>query len=248
VHASADSRRAGPELVLQFVFRPLSNLVVPPLARLGVDPVLVVLANAAAGLVAAIALARGELVAAAVLIQLKTLLDNCDGQLARASGRVTLLGRYLDTEADLLVVAALFAALGHVTGQLLLAVLAFAALVLVLAVDFNATELFREAHGTARPLAPATGGAFETLLAKIYELVLGPLDRATRRLWEGVDVDRFTVTALANMGLSTQLAVLGICLVLDLPEAYLWIALCGLLAVLGLRLRAEVRARRLRAA
>ena len=52
-----------------------------------------------------------------VLLQLKTVLDNADGQLARASGRVTLTGRYLDTEADLVVNAALFAALGYVTGQ-----------------------------------------------------------------------------------------------------------------------------------
>ena len=39
VHESRDSRRAGPELVLQYVFRPLSNLVVPVLQRTRVDPV-----------------------------------------------------------------------------------------------------------------------------------------------------------------------------------------------------------------
>jgi phosphatidylglycerophosphate synthase len=248
VHESADARRAGPELVLRYVFRPLSNLVVPALARLGINPVGVVIANAVAGLVAAVVLARGELIAAAVLIQIKTLLDNCDGQLARFSGRVTLVGRYLDTEADLLVLAALLAAVGHVTGQLVLAVLAYVALALVLAVDFNVTELYRKAHRAARPLPPAMGGALETLLAKVYELVFSPLDRVTRRLWDGVDVDRLTVTVLANMGLSTQLAVLGLCLVLDAPEAYLWIALAGLLVVVVLRLRAERRARRLRAA
>ena len=57
-------------------------------------------------------LARGELVLAAVLFQVKTLLDNADGPLARVTGRVTLVGRYLDTLADLVVNAALFAALG----------------------------------------------------------------------------------------------------------------------------------------
>ena len=91
------------------------------LARPGIPAPAVVLANALTGLVAALALARGELVAAAVLLQLKTLLDNTDGQLARLTGRVTLIGRYLDTEADLVVNAALFVALGHATGAPLLA-------------------------------------------------------------------------------------------------------------------------------
>ena len=66
---------------------------------------------------AALVLYRGHLVAAALLLQLKTLLDNADGALARATGQVTLTGRYLDTIADLVVNAAVFAALGHVTGQ-----------------------------------------------------------------------------------------------------------------------------------
>ena len=109
------------------------------------------LANAATGLVAAAALARGELVLAAALLQAKTLLDNCDGQLARATGRVTLSGRYLDTIADLVVNACVFAALGHVTDRPLLALAAFVALTLLLAVDFNVTELYREARGTPTP-------------------------------------------------------------------------------------------------
>ncbi len=154
----AESRRAGRELVLDLVFRPLSDALVPALVRLGVSPPAVVLANAAVGLVAALALARGELLAAAVLLQLKTVLDNSDGQLARVSGRVTLTGRYLDTEADLVVNAAIFAALGYVTGQVPLAVAAFVALTIVLAVDFNVTELYREARGIEQPPPLATGG------------------------------------------------------------------------------------------
>ena len=85
----------------------------PLLARIGVAPPVVVVANAATGLFAALAIVRGELLVAALLLQLKTLLDNSDGQLARVTGRVTLAGRYLDTEADLVVNVALFAALAH---------------------------------------------------------------------------------------------------------------------------------------
>ena len=102
-------------------------------------------------------LAREELVLAALLLQVKTLLDNADGALARATGRVTLVGRYLDTLADLVVNAAVFAALAVVTGEPLLALAAFVALTLVLAVDYNATELYREARGE-QPTSPARDG------------------------------------------------------------------------------------------
>ena len=40
------------------------------------------------------------------------MLDNADGQLARLSGRITAFGRYLDSELDLFVNAALFAGVG----------------------------------------------------------------------------------------------------------------------------------------
>jgi phosphatidylglycerophosphate synthase len=233
----AESRRAGRELALDLVFRPLSNAIVPLLVRLRVAPAAVVLANAAAGLVAALAIVRGELVAGAVLLQLKTLLDNSDGELARVSGRVTLTGRYLDTEADLVVNAAIFAALGYATGEAVLAAAAFVALTIVLAIDFNVTELHREARGIQPSPPLATGTRAERALERIYELVFGPLDRGVRRLWRGAEVDRVATTILANLGLSTQLLVLGICLVLGVPEAYLWIVLASLVPVAALAAR-----------
>jgi archaetidylinositol phosphate synthase len=244
----AAERRAGREVLLESVFRPLSNLFVPLLQRAKVPPPAVVVANAAVGLVAALALARGELIAAAVLVQVKTLLDNMDGQLARAAGQVTLAGRYLDTLADLLVNAAIFAALGYVTGQPLLAVVSFVALTFVLAVDFNVTELYREANEIPSGQPPATGGNVERTFASLYAALFAPLDRAVRsvadRRFQGqARYDRFTVTFLANLGLTTQLAVLGLCLVLGAPSAYPWFALACLVSLVPLQLRAERQAR-----
>lgn len=244
----SEPRRAGRELLLEGVFRPGANVFVPLLVRARVPPPVVVLANAAIGLVGALALARGQYVAAAVLVQLKTLLDNMDGQLARASGQVTLAGRYLDTLADLVVNAALFVALGYVTGQAVAAAVAFVALTLVLAVDYNVTELYREAHGAPTPSPAATGGRVARVLGLVYEAVLGPLDRSVRaiaaRRFGGVAAyDRSTVTILANLGLTTQLVVLGVCLVLGAPVAYLWFAIACFLALVPLQLRAERRAR-----
>lgn len=244
--AASEPRRAGRELLLEGVFRPAANVFVPPLRRLAVPPPAVVLANAAAGLVAALLLAGGELIAAALVLQLKTLLDNLDGQLARATGQVTLTGRYLDTLADLVVNAALFAALARVTGRPVLALAGFLGLTLVLAFDFNATELFRGAHGIATTAPRASGGRVEKTLASTYAVVLAPLDRAARalvarRLPPGRTYDALTVTVLANMGLTTQLAVLGLCLLLGAPAAYFWFVLACCAALLPLQLRAERR-------
>lgn len=250
----------GRELVLEWFFQPLSGLLVPALARLRVPPPVVVLANAAAGLLAALAIAGDELVAGALILQVKTLLDNCDGRLARATGRVTLAGRYLDTLADLVVNAALFLALAYVTGAPLLALGAFGGLALVLAVDFNVTELAREAHGVAAPSPRPTGSTAERLLGSAYTAVFAPQDRvvraiSSRRLESSVGPDAsaevrrayfdpLTLAALANLGLTTQLAVLGVCLVLGVPTLYLWLVLASLVALAPLQLRREHLARR----
>lgn len=249
--------RPARELVIEAFFGPLADLVVRVLLPLRVPPPAVVLANVAAGLLAAVALARGELVLAALLLQLKTVLDNADGQLARAMGRVSLVGRYLDTEADLVVNAALFAALGMATGMPWLALAAFCALTFVLSASFNVAELHRDVHGETTERSQASGSRVERALGLVYWAVFAPQDRAMRsfssrrleRLLAGerdlersaavtlAYYDRFTVAALANLGLSTQLVVLGLCLVLGEPAAYLWFGLaCGLmLPVLQLR-------------
>jgi hypothetical protein len=75
------------------------------------------------------------------------------------------------------------------------------------------------------------------VLETSYDLVYGPLDRGIRRLWGRAEIDRLTTTILANLGLSTQLVVLGACLVAGVPEAYLWLVLAGLLAVVVLAAR-----------
>src|SRR5205085_4527063 len=134
--ASALSRsrkaRAGKDVVCELVFRPLAHLVVLALLPLRVPPPVVAGAAGATGVAAAVELARGQLIAAALLVQLKTVLDNADGQLARLSGRVTVFGRYLDSELDLIVNAALFAAVGSATGRWLPAAAGFVALTSVL--------------------------------------------------------------------------------------------------------------------
>ena len=260
----AEKDRPARELAVAWVFGPLARLVVPVLLRLRMPPPAVVLAHATVGLAAALLLARGELLGAAVLLQVKTLLDNADGLLARASGRVTLLGRYLDTELDLLVNVAVFAALGAVTGEPWLALAAFLAATALLSLDFNLSELHREAQGRATVHPAPTGGRVERVLTAVYAVVFAPQDRLLRALsgrrleralggeadpGRGLRAtlayhDRLTLAFLANTGLSTQLAVLGICLAAGAPALFLWLALACLLPLPLLQLRRERLARR----
>jgi phosphatidylglycerophosphate synthase len=255
LRGSRKQRAAPSELLCEYVFRPLAHLVVLVLLPLRVPPPAVVLGSAATGLAAAVELAREQWLTAALLLQLKTVLDNADGQLARAAGKESVLGRYLDSESDLLIDMALFAALGHVTGKWWLALVSFLVLTLVLSVDFNLERLYRREHGDPREARPAATG-LAAFFGRIYDAVYAPQDRLVegfvewrlRRLGAGPEGrlayhDRATLAVLANFGLSTQLAVLGICLAVQAPEAYLWIAIgCGV-ALIPLQLRRERRVR-----
>jgi phosphatidylglycerophosphate synthase len=245
--------RHGRELLCEYVFRPVAQVVANVLAPLRVPPPAVVLANFATALVAAWVLAEGHLVGAAVLLQAKTVLDNADGQLARMTDRTSVLGRYLDSECDLVSDAAICAALGYVT-EWWLGLLAFACLTFVLSVNYNAERLYRREHGEPAEAMPHACGRAR-LLERFYAIVYAPQDRLVehyaawrlrgaspkeRRAWH----DRATVSAVANFGLSTQLFVLGVCLVAGSPAAYAWIAAGSVLALIPLALRRERLRRR----
>lgn len=254
------SRKPTParEVLCDYVYRPLAHVVVLLLLPLRVAPPVVVLAATATGLGAASAIATGHFVLAALVLQAKTVLDNADGQLARASGRVSILGRYLDSESDLVVNAALFAALAYSTGEYRLAAISFVVVTLVLSVDFNLTLLYRRERGEDVEPMP-DGDGFARLLARIYRVVYAPHDRLIARFVEwrlarlGADArarrayhDRATLAVLANFGLSTQLAVLGLLLVAGQPAAYLWLVLACGAALVPLALRRERLVRALR--
>ncbi len=210
------------------VFRPLAHPLVLGFARLRVPPPVVVLAAGAAGLAAAVELGRGSLLAAALLIQLKTLLDNADGQLARLTGRITAFGRYLDSEVDLLVNAALFAALAWTAGQAALALAGFLALTSVLSLNFNAERLSRAAVAE-----PEAHGRATALLRRAYGLLYAPQDR----LAEAIVTRRPALTSpravslLANLGMSTQLAAFGLLIAVGHPLAFAWVALAQVAAI-----------------
>jgi phosphatidylglycerophosphate synthase len=220
--------RRGTELVCERIFRPLAHPLVLGLARLRVPPPLVVAAAGVAGFAAAVELGRSSLLAAALLIQLKTLLDNADGQLARLTGRTSAFGRYLDSEVDLLVNAALFAALGWTAGRPALALAGFLALTTVLSVNFNAERLARGAVAEPEPEGRATA-----FLRSVYGSVYAPQDRAAEALVarRPVLTSSAWVSVLANLGMSTQLAAFGLLMALGHPLLFAWVALAQAAAI-----------------
>jgi len=250
--ALARSRKpkVAQELICERVYRPLAHVVVAVLLPFRVPPPFVAATAGATGIAAAVQLAQGKLLLAAILIQAKTVLDNADGQLARLSGRITAFGRYLDSELDLLVNAALFAGVAVATGRTALAAAGFVALTIVLSVNYNGERLYRTEHGENVTALPETTGRAASLLRALYLIVYSPQDRIVERFVEhrlreaGVRErhayhDRATLAVLANLGMSTQLLVFGACIALGQPALYAWIALSELGLVLLLAIRRE---------
>lgn len=263
------------EIVMALV-HPVAAALVKALSKTRIEPWQVVVTHSVLGAVAALLLAgesRAGLLAAAVLLQVKTVLDNADGGLARATGRVTELGRYLDTGLDLIVNVLLFIALAQ-HGPWPLAVAGLVVLTVVLSYDFNAEALYRSARAeggrAAEPAPPSKLHArpsFALRLFKgLYDAVLAPQDRAIR----GLDVALFRAAtgqdyaeaadgqrrawsnlastgALVNLGLSTQYLILGVCAAVGAPFAYVYIVVAQGVYVAAVQATRVAVARRHRA-
>jgi archaetidylinositol phosphate synthase len=240
--------------------RPLTRLLVAIFARLGFDPLWVLAAHGGIGLVAAGLIASGHFVLAALLLQLKTLLDNSDGGLARATGRVTQLGRYADTSVDFVVNLALFAALARY-GPWPLALGALLVLTLILSLDFRLEARYwalrRQAAAEASQGRPAWLYRF---LHGLYQRLFAPQDALVDRLDDALLTrltggkppnfqarlawnDLFSTATLVNLGLSSQLVLLGLCLILAQPFWYVYAVYGQLAYVAGVQVLRAIRFR-----
>jgi phosphatidylglycerophosphate synthase len=270
VDAAAKSRPRT-ELLVR-ALQPATNVAVRAAARIGVDPQAVVWSHSALGAAAAVLIAVGGAGAwrtAALLLLAKAFLDNVDGGVARATGRVTVMGRYLDTVLDTVVNALLFVALalhGPWVWGVPLAIGAYAALVVVQSLRFNLERRYKALRGLAtRDADSLPAGASERWLAAFrgfYERFLAPQDAAIERLderaFERLSGARYAVApldqrlawndlwstaTLVDLGLTTQMAVLAACLALGTPFAYVLLVYAMAAYVVALHL---LRVRRFR--
>ncbi len=255
------------EYASEYFFRPIAHVVVMALLPLRVPPPALVVFHTCLGVLAGFLIARGDFIWAAILIQIKTILDNADGQLARASNMVSETGRYLDTEGDFIVNIALFLGLGAWAGQWLLALVALVIFTLMLSADFNWEYLYRKERNEHFRPSPDTSRENQAVLRALewfYATFFKPQDEAIREFSERrferlyakhpnpatraqARLEYFeanSLLVLANLELSTQLAVLGLCLVMGVPGLFLWfVVICGI-TVVALQLWRERRATR----
>lgn len=249
--------RPAREWAAESVFRPLAERLLPPLARRGVNPLHVVLTHTAVGLLAGGLLRRGHRLTPALLLQIKTLLDNLDGQLARATGQTTETGRYLDSEMDVLANAAVLTGLSGRWGLPLTLLLS-----LILSTDYLWERDHRQARGEVFRDPPAQAGDDPRslgLLRGAYALYFTPQERGLGALFEArlraaaggdpTPADRLAYTPAAinrvavNLGLSTQLLALGVTLALRRPRLYLWSLPAQVLLLAGVQLWREEQVR-----
>ena len=269
---TGEKQRPSREL-LHTVLLPALQPLVRLCVALRINPLVLVAAHSLCALLAAVLLLAGRPYWpwAALLLCLRLLLDNLDGSVARASGKVTLTGRYFDTGMDLITNLALFVALAF-TGNPYVAAPAFVFLTWMLSLDYNLERLYHLQRQVSRPvLEPAPAPGPQWLLQpfrRLYDSVLAPQDRLVERLelgrfarlagrpvrqapldWQLAWFDRFATASLVNVGLSTQSFLLALLALLGRPGLYLQLVLVQALAVLllqlwrGQRFRGYIRAR-----
>ncbi len=127
------ARRSGEHWVGLLYMRHISVYVTAMLARTPITPNQVTAVMVAAGVAAGGVLTVGGIgaaIGAAVLIQIYMLLDCCDGELARWTGKTSIIGVYADRVGHYLTDAALISGLGvraasrHPSGWLVLGLVA----------------------------------------------------------------------------------------------------------------------------
>ncbi len=189
--ASIKSDRSD-ELINVVLMRPLAGIVVRLVYPTRITPNHLTFMSVAAGILAAwcISFESGiVLVAAAILIEVKDILDSADGQLARAKQLSSRRGRFYDSLGDVAVNAALFcgiaARFGFDPSVTLLALAGFAGMTLRVSYHVFYQVMFLHlggSYGLNRADEAFTGGDREAdgltrLLQRLHLIVYGWQDR-----------------------------------------------------------------------
>ncbi|GEM49052.1 CDP-alcohol phosphatidyltransferase family protein [Deinococcus cellulosilyticus] len=232
------------EWTSKFIYRPLAHLIVVPLSKTRVTPEMVVMFHTVLGLHAVSLIPQGQTWWPALLMQVKSVLDGADGQLARATGQTSETGRYLDTNMDFVVNTALFVAIGAQSGEWFQAFLGWVLLALIGTTDFQWEAAHQRSRGNTFRAAPEQKGDNPVILGLMrgfYNVVFGPQDRLIRAWNDGrfkaitrkARPDQLKDAELIyhtprlldfsmNMGLATQFLVAGVFIALGQPLWYVY--------------------------
>jgi len=251
----SDSYHAD-ELVNIYLLRPIASVIVWAVYPTFITPNMVTVAAVIIGCVAGSSYSTGTTAAtvtAGVLILLKDIVDDADGQLARAKGLYSRRGRFLDSIGDFLVDVAVFTGIGWALYAarpgIFMPVMAFLGLAgITLRVSYHvyyqASFLHLEKrYGLNRIVEEITeedthGDRFDRLLQRIFGVIYTPQDRLMCRIddWcRGGDVrddileswygDRFGLRLSGLLGFGTEICLLAVCSWFDAMGTYLWLNL-----------------------
>ena len=244
------------ELINIFLLRPIASIIVWALYPTRITPNMVTVAAVVVGCVAGYAYSIGTAAATALaggMIMLKDIVDDADGQLARAKELYSRRGRFLDSIGDFLVDLVVFAGIGWSVyhaglgmGGWLLAFLGLAGITLRVShhvfyqVSFLHTE---KRYGLNRIVEEVTdadrqGDRIAYGLQRIFGVIYGWQDRLMLRIddWcRGGKVaedllptwygDRLALRLSGLLGFGTEIALLAVCSWFDALEVYLWLNL-----------------------
>lgn len=136
---------------------PVATRVVPPLVRVSwINPTRVTLAAHLLGVVSVALFAADALVAAAVVFEVRFLLDCIDGKIARATGTSSVLGQLLDSIGDRVLFTATVVAFGWPLSPIAVVILAA-----VYPLHFHLLEIrerLLSEQGEAKPIEKVMGG------------------------------------------------------------------------------------------
>ena len=208
--------------------RPLADWAVHRLVHTPVSPHLITLFYGILGLWAAILYARGTWPAGALaglLLILKSLLDAMDGALARARNRPTKAGRFLDSNLDFLINAAVVAGIAQgYPISWICAVLAFLSMEIQGSFYHHLYVLYRHRVGgdtTATPRETPTPYPYESptlvrALFTVYRIFYGWQDAFVRWVVQRLKIQptgrrfRSFLTQISVFGLGFHLLILAI--------------------------------------
>jgi CDP-diacylglycerol--serine O-phosphatidyltransferase len=213
--------------------RPAARAITYVLKNTAATPIHVTIAFCFAGLLAIWCIINGHLWAAASFLILKSILDAADGELARVKETPSYTGRYLDSVADILLNALIFATLWYLTNaSILYTLLAFVGMQLQGTIYNYYYVILRnrfDGDTTSRIFEKQPPIALEgetqrnvNILFFLYRGLYGAFDKAIylldRSAVKSIWFPNWFMTLVSLLGLGSQLLIMSIFLVLGLRD------------------------------